>query len=243
MKNLQTQAGQTPSISDPQPAEFSSEGQGTKLTAQQKQELSVAINALFTLLEDAFPTKFKHAFRTQEDKLRAQRVWMSSLKVFPPKHIVDVARKAIKTTKYFPDLAEIYQLCRVAYSEHGLKEPLQAYYEACNAPRQDLSYGWSHKAIYLAARDTGWQLIRGEEQRYVFPVFEQNYELWCSRVLEGIDLDAKLSGVLEDLRHEDLQREVEDIASQRLQQRMQEQGIDPSAGRQAFIELKKRLKE
>ncbi|RRJ85122.1 replication protein P [Aestuariirhabdus litorea] len=196
---------------------------------------------LFTLLEDAFPTKFKHAFRSAEDRERAQRVWMSSLKVFPPPLIVSVAREAIKTSKYFPDLAEIYRLCRAAYTRHGLKEPLQAYYEACNAPHPSLDYPWSHIAVYLAARDTGWQTLRGEEQRLAFPLYEQNYELWCNRVLEGEDLEAMVASALENPRQAALAAELERTASEQMQQRMQQQGIDPAAGRQAFLDLKKKM--
>ncbi|WP_426417328.1 replication protein P [Aestuariirhabdus sp. LZHN29] len=238
LKSLQTQAGQTPSTSDGAAGATDLE---RKLTPQQKQELSQAVNVLFTLLEDAFPTKFKHAFRSAEDRQRAQRVWMSSLKVFPPQLIVEVAREAIKTSKYFPDLGEIYRLCRAAYTRHGLKEPLQAYYEACNAPQQSLSHSWSHIAVYLAARDTGWPTLRGEEQRTAFPLYEQNYELWCNRVLEGEDLQAMVAGALENPRHAALAAEVENAASERLQQKMQQQGIDPTAGRQAFIDMKKKM--
>ncbi|MCL6417408.1 hypothetical protein MIB92_17240 [Aestuariirhabdus sp. Z084] len=213
------------------------------MTPQQKQELSQAVNVLFTLLEDAFPTKFKHAFRTAEDRQRAQRVWMSSLKVFPPQLIVEVAREAIKTSKYFPDLAEIYQQCRAAYSRHGLKEPLQAYYEACNSPQQNLGYGWSHMAVYLAARDTGWPTLRGEEQRFAFPLFEKNYELWCNRVLEGEDLNALVANALENPRFAALDTEQDRIAQQQQQQRMQQQGINPEGGRQAFLDLKKEFNQ
>lgn len=51
-----------------------------------------AINALFTLLEDAYPLKFKRAFRAHEDIIRAKRVWKNSLQEFSPRRILLAAK-------------------------------------------------------------------------------------------------------------------------------------------------------
>ncbi|MGB1272495.1 MAG: hypothetical protein ACPG5T_10500, partial [Endozoicomonas sp.] len=95
-----------------------------------------AINALFTLLEDGYPLKFKRAFPTHEDIIRAKRVWKNSLQEYSPRRILQAAKKALDTSRFFPDLSDIRELCKLRYDEMGLKEPLQAYYEACYAQQQ-----------------------------------------------------------------------------------------------------------
>ncbi|WP_263322284.1 replication protein P [Endozoicomonas sp. Mp262] len=213
---------------------------GTKPPAGR--ELEQAINSLFTLLEDAYPLKFKRAYPTDEDQIRAKRVWRSALKEFNPRRIWMAGKKALDTSKFFPDLSEIRELCKLRYDELGLKEPLQAYYEACHAPSQTRDYGWSHLAVYLAARETGWLMLHSEEQRVAFPLFERNYEIICNRVLDGEDLEATIMKGLEDSRTKELTRRAEEAADQAQRKLMMDQGIDPDCGKEARKRLKATLK-
>lgn len=204
-------------------------------------EHEYAINTLFTLLEDAFPLKFRRAFPTAEDQARAKSVWLQSLREFSPRRILRAARKAIDTTRFFPDLADIRELCKLRFDEYGLKEPLQAYYEACNAPSRSRDYGWSHLAVYLAARETGWFMIRGEPQQTAFPVFERNYEILCNRVLDGDDLEADIDRALENTLDRSGIVCAEQAARKQQQALMKEQGIDPKGGRAVFLSVKDKL--
>lgn len=205
-------------------------------------ELEQAINSLFTLLEDAYPLKFKRAYPTDEDQIRAKRVWRSSLKEFSPRRIWMAGKKALDTSRFFPDLSEIRKLCKLCYNELGLKEPLQAYYEACNAPDQSRDYHWSHLAVYLAARETGWLTLRSETQRVAFPLFERNYEIICNRVLDGEDLEAAVFKGLEDSRTKNLARQAQEAGDRSQRQLMIEQGIDPDSGQAALQRLRQLLK-
>ena len=200
-----------------------------------------AINALFTLLEDGYPLKFRRAFPTDEDVMRAKRVWKNSLQEFSPRRILLAGKKALDTSRFFPDLSDIRELCKLRYDEMGLKEPLQAYYEACYAPDQTRDYHWSHIAVFLAARETGWLMLRSEEQRVAFPVFERNYEILCNRVLEGEDLEASILKGLEDGRSKEASRKAEEAAEQKQRKLMATQGIDPDNARAARERLKKSL--
>ena len=202
-----------------------------------------AINALFTLLEDGYPLKFKRAFPTHEDVIRAKRVWKNSLQEYSPRRILQAAKKALDTSKFFPDLSDIRELCKLRYDEMGLKEPLQAYYEACYAPEQSREYHWSHIAVYLAARETGWLTIKSEIQRIAFPVFERNYEILCNRVLEGEDLEASVMKGLEDSRNKELTRQAEDAARKKQRKVMERQGIDPDNAQSARDRLMKTIHE
>ena len=232
LKSSLTRAGQT-----------SSESTSTKTESNvcSGSEHEYAINAVFTLLEGSFPLKFRRAFPRAEDQARAKSVWLQSLKEFSPRRILRAAKKAIDKTRFFPDLADIREHCKLRFDEYGLKEPLQAYYEACNTLSQTRESGWSHLAVYLAARETGWFMVRGEPQKTAFPVFERNYEILCNRVLDGEDLEADMTRALENTSN----RSQFDLAAQAAQSRqkalMKEQGIDPSAGRATFLAMKEIL--
>ncbi|OED44851.1 hypothetical protein ACH42_06560 [Endozoicomonas sp. (ex Bugula neritina AB1)] len=201
-----------------------------------------AINALFTLLEDGYPLKFRRAFPTHEDIIRAKRVWKNSLQEFSPRRILLAGKRALDASKFFPDLSDIRGLCKFRYDEMGLKEPLQAYYEACYAPVQTREHRWSHLAVYLAAKETGWLTLRSEEQRVAFPIFERNYEILCNRVLEGEDIEASILKGIEDSRNKEVTRLSEEAAAQKQQKVMADQGIDPDDSKAARKRLLSVLK-
>ena len=212
------------------------------LSTEEKKELGQAVNGLFRLLEDAYPHRFRSAFPTDESFVRAKRVWARVLREFSPRRIMHAAEKALATSKYMPDLATIRELCQLNYAETGLKEPLQAYYEACNAHPQTRDYPWSHLAVYLAARETGWLLLQGEEQSRVLPIFERNYSILCNRVLDGEDLEATVLKGIEDGRNKALSRKAEEVADQAQRKLMADQGIDPDSGKAALQKLRETLK-
>ena len=244
LRNLQTGAGTKASSSTPTSTNSTSGRQQTGQAGRKTGADHVdAINALFTLLEDGYPLKFRRAFPTHEDIMRAKRVWKNSLQEFSPRRVLLAGKKALDTSKFFPDLSDIRELCKLRYDEMGLKEPLQAYYEACYAPVQTREHHWSHLAVYLAARETGWLTLRSEEQRVAFPVFERNYEILCNRVLEGEDLEASIMKGIEDSRNKEITRLAEEAAAQEQRRVMADQGIDPDDSKAARKKLLGALKQ
>ena len=239
LKSLRTGAGTKVSRSTPTPRNNGAHQQSGPAGQRSGADHVDAINALFTLLEDGYPLKFRRAFPTHEDIMRAKRVWKNSLQEFSPRRILLAGKRALDTSKFFPDLSDIRELCKFRYDEMGLKEPLQAYYEACYAPVQTRDHHWSHLAVFLAARESGWMLLRSEEQRVAFPVFERNYEILCNRVLEGEDLEASVLKGIEDSRSKEVTRAAEDAAKQEQQKVMKNQGIDPDDAKAARERLKK----
>lgn len=217
--------------------------QGSDTRSSVDPEYADTMNAVFLLLEDAYPLKFKRAFATDEDETRAKRVWISALRKYSPRRIFVATKKALSTSNFFPDLGDIRKLCKLRYDEVGLKEPLQAYYEACYAPVQSRDHAWSHIAVYLAARETGWTMLRSEEQRIAFPVFERNYEILCNRVLDGEDLETSILTGIEDGRHKEASRRAEELAQQQQRADMVAQGIDPDNGPSARSKLQNLFNE
>ena len=118
---------------------------------------------------------------------------------------------------------------------------MQAYYEACHAYPQSRAFHWSHIAVYLAAKETGWLLLQSEEQARAFPIFERNYSIICNRVLDGEDLEATVLKGIADSRAQGEFQQAIDAADQAQQQLMADQGIDPKSGALAREKLRKTL--
>ena len=70
-----------------------------------------AINAIFILIEDAYPSVFHRYIRTTDDYIRIKRVWKKSLEVYPPRIILLAAKDYVTTVEAFPCLASIHNRC------------------------------------------------------------------------------------------------------------------------------------
>ena len=202
-----------------------------------------AVAYLTMLINEAYPAQFARAYPRDEDRERARGVWTAALKGYAPKRIKRAGQKAIRSgSKFMPSLGDIIQFCQFSYEELGLKQPLQAYYEACNATIQRADGSWSHPAVYFAAKATGWYWLRSESQSRVFPMFERNYQIICQRVQDGEDLSQDIQQGLEDFSKRNRMYQTEIVMQKSLKETMQQQGINPDAGRRAFQEVMKELK-
>ena len=196
---------------------------------------------MFALLEGAFPLKYRRAFPDADAANASKRVWLQSLKDYPPRRILRAARKAIDSTRFFPDLADIRQLCKLRFDELGLPEPLQAYYEACNARNRSRDGLWSHLAVYLAAKETGWSMLESEPQSVALPVFERNYSILSERIMSGEDLEAEILKALDNPARKNMMQNTEAMAQRKLRDDMEHHGINPEGGRDEFLRAMKDL--
>ena len=238
MKNLQTGAGQTGS--DLIPQTNSNRAKGNTAGAIRGDQVD-AINALFAMLEAAYPLKFKRAFPTDDFLLEAKKVWIRNLTEFSPQRILQAGKKALDHGSFFPDLRDIRSYCKLDYRDLGMKEPLQAYYEACQLIDQSKDAPWSHIVVYLAARVTGHLVLRGQPQKLAYPIFQRNYEILCNRVINGEDVEAEMFAGLEDNRMQTMREKTEKISEQAQIALMKKQGIDPTSSKSARDQLKKIL--
>ena len=71
----------------------------------------------------------------------------------------------------------------------GLPNSRNAYIEACNKPSPKAEQLWSHAAVYLAGRDSGWHMLANEIERKAYPIFNETYRKYCDRVLAGEKLE------------------------------------------------------
>ncbi|MES2626464.1 MAG: replication protein P [Pseudomonadota bacterium] len=151
-----------------------------------------AINQIFAEFELAYHNQFHKAYAQEGSLNLAKKYWLSCLADFLPEVILRAARQVIKSQEYLPTVASMVKACENALSLFGLPTPHVAYVEACCAPEPKHSYQWSHPAVYLAGKHTGWFELATETQSAIFPVFEYNYQLLCQQVLRGEQLDIQI---------------------------------------------------
>lgn len=101
-----------------------------------------------------------------------------------------------RESRYAPNLNEFRSLCTKDPAELGMPSADQAYIEACKKSGSPASARWSHPAVFVTGRNTGWFELRVHPERAMRPVFARNYEIVTRRVLAGEDLDQEIPEAL-----------------------------------------------
>lgn len=148
-----------------------------------------AINQIFAEFQLAYHNQFHKAYAEPGSLELAKKYWLSCLGEFPPEVILRAAREVVKSQTYLPTLATLTAACEDALPLFGLPAPQVAYTEACCAPEPKTQQQWSHPAVYLAGKLTGWFALASEPQASIFPLFAYHYHLLCQRVVRGERLD------------------------------------------------------
>lgn len=167
-----------PSTSLPAPAEPDGAG-GNGGAAPDRAD---AVNRMFVEFRLAWPNQFNKAFEDKGDLILARRRWMEWLGDFSPEVIVQAARRAAETSRYLPSPAEMRAACE---SMLGLPPAREAFHEACARGFPKHAQPWSHPAVYLAGRATGWSDLESGPDRSTFPRFEHHYEIMRRRAARG----------------------------------------------------------
>jgi hypothetical protein len=147
-----------------------------------------AINQVFAEFEFAYHNQFHKAFADLESLTIAKKYWLSNVEEYSPSHIVAAGKKLIKSREYLPTIAAFLMECEKGYELFGLPSVRAAYAEVCGASSPKASHDWSHEAVYLAGKATGWFLLANEPERTTFPLFEFNYMQVVKKVMTGQDL-------------------------------------------------------
>lgn len=155
-----------------------------------------AINQIFAEFELAYHNQFHKAYAQEGSLKLAKKYWLSCLADFLPEVILRAARQVVKSQEYLPTVASMVSACENALPLFGLPTPQAAYIEACCAPEPKHGYQWTHPAVYLAGKTTGWFALASETQSVIFPVFEYNYHALCQQVVRGARLDINIPPAL-----------------------------------------------
>jgi len=126
------------------------------------------------------------------------------------------AKHAIENNEYLPTLHRMHECCQAGLAAYGLPKVRDAYLEACTSSSPKSAQNWSHPAVYLAGRDSGWFFLANNIERISWPVFREHYQQYCARVIHGDILDIPAPEALEQQHSEVLSPEDQLAALQSL---------------------------
>lgn len=155
-----------------------------------------AINQVFAELELAYHNQYHKAFPERESLNVAKKYWLECLAQFSPEMILQATRNVVKTQQFLPSVATIVQACEESLSNYGLPSVRDAYVEACCASHPKAEYAWSHPAVFIAGKNTGWFELENEVEARAFPKFEAHYKRQLQRVLDGETLEVEIPAAL-----------------------------------------------
>ena len=117
--------------------------------------------------------------------------------------------------RWYPNPAQFAGLCKGTPEELGLPDAAKAYQEACDRSHEPRPQAFSHPAVYLAARATGWFELkhRGGEQE-IRRLFRRNYDLYAGQVINGDNLQEQLPKAIEYTSPVDQQGRIERTGKQ-----------------------------
>ncbi|MDH4042233.1 MAG: replication protein P [Gammaproteobacteria bacterium] len=144
-----------------------------------------AINQVFALFRLNYHNQYYAAYPDAEQLRQIKKLWLDSLADYPIEQILKGAKHAIEHSEYLPTLNRMLECCQQGLADLGLPSAHDAYVEACRAPAPRAAQAWSHPAVYLAGRDSGWYFLANNTERTSWPVFCEHYQRYCARVLQG----------------------------------------------------------
>lgn len=146
---------------------------------------------------------YGHRWTSAYGETDAEGIWQRVLQDLTPQQLAAGLDALVRKGEAWPPTApEFRALCEHAsLRAYGLPEPDQAFKEAVHNSHRPTEAKWSHSAVYIAGRETGWFDIRhaypGDkvEQR-----FYRNYQILCRRLMAGEEVDTGIAAALEDTR-------------------------------------------
>ena len=162
------------------------------------------VNSLFKDLAATFPA-WRSAFKTQEQFLMTKKTWSKAFienGVNSMEQVQAGLKKARSSGETFlPSVGQFVNWCKPTAEDFGMPEVQAAYRESCrNASHIQGNAAqwakWSHDAVHVAAKATGYFDLVGRPERETFPLFKRNYEIVLRRVMQGEDLSAEIPKAL-----------------------------------------------
>tara|TARA_R110000772_G_scaffold38750_2_gene91232 strand:+ start:3857 stop:4528 length:672 start_codon:yes stop_codon:yes gene_type:complete len=152
-----------------------------------------AINQMFAEFELAYHNQYHKAFPDEGALNLAKKYWLNTLAVFSPELILKATRQLVLSQPYLPTIANVADTCKNGLSLFGLPSIHDAYLEACRKASPKSAQQWSHLAVYLAGRATGWFELANQTEAQIFPLFDYHYSQLMQRVLHGEELKVSVA--------------------------------------------------
>ncbi|WP_422465892.1 replication protein P [Endozoicomonas sp. ALC013] len=185
---------------------------------------------LFSTMTGLFGQKWTSAYGLAD----RNGEWLKTLNGLHPAQLeIGLNRVRLAGSEWPPTAPEFRKLCQPMPEELGLPTLAKAWREANEHASQPAHHGWSHRAVYLAGRASGWYELRNagtaEECREVKRRFDAAYQALVNRECQGQPLEDQLS-----IEH---QFDPAIHSNQLARESMAEQGIDPLDGQGARQKL------
>ncbi|WP_225307554.1 replication protein P [Nitrincola iocasae] len=177
-------------------------------------ETKAHVNMIFARFMAIYGHKFKSCFETQNEIRLAKREWALSLRGYAEADLVAAVNRCKETLAWMPTVSEFLTILRSINGDFGLPAPYAAYQEACQYAADPLAHSWSHVAVYLAGKETGWFRLRAEEQGQVLPEFGYAYDLFCQRVRRGETLEQPIPKAISDQQDNTTARFIQAFATE-----------------------------
>lgn len=199
----------------------------------------------FERLQALYGRRYHATFNTPEREAQAKKEWSPYIqtlnKVAMDSGFEQAKQKAIDGEKSYqwPNIPDIIRLCKPSLSQLGLSDITTAFNEACQHAHEPTIHQWSHQAVYLAGKQTGWHTLRCDSHLdRVRKQFAHDYQGLCNRLLAGHSID---NGGQLAITQQSAQARVEQRSQAKQRQLMHSQGIDPNGGRAEFLKSRRQL--
>ena len=161
-----------------------------KQTFKTDDEYVETLNQIFALFRLNYHNQYYAAWQDAEQVKQVKRFWLETLSDYSATIILRAAQQTIRVSDYLPTLNRMIVACQNCLCELGLPSPREAYIEACLAASPKADAIWTHAAVYLAGRDSGWFLLSNETEAKSWPIFKEHYERWAKRAAAGETLNS-----------------------------------------------------
>lgn len=158
------------------------------------------VNMIFARFMAIYGHKFKSCFETQDEIRIAKREWALSLTAYHESQLVRAVDRCKETLAWMPTVSEFLKILEEVGAGDGIPPVRVAYLEACRYSHEPVGKPWSHPVVYYAGRETGWFMLRSEEERTTFGLFRYHYELVCRRFRAEEPFDMPQPKGIEDNR-------------------------------------------
>lgn len=140
---------------------------------------------VFARFHHIYTHRFESAYGDESTLNLAKREWAMTLAGTPTSVIEMALERCKREFAWPPTIAEFLKLCQPDPESLGLPPVNKAYQEASQNSHRWAQHHWSHDIVLMAARNTGFRLLRSEPERTSRPLFEKHYRALIERIAGG----------------------------------------------------------
>ena len=219
---------------------------GDDLTQAQRQ----AVNLFYARIKSVYGSKYKVTFPSIEDERLSRREWAGQVMNLTPddieRGICKLKPLMVSAEKEYqwPNVPMIAALCQPQPEDFGLPTLENAWAEAQMNSHQVERHPWSHEAVRVAGKRTGWfeimSCVDDYRRRTLREQFERHYRYLTREAMNGnvID-DAPMLLESDQGKNKNLSEQALEHAERQHTAVMKSMGINPAGGRAEFLKWMK----